>query len=108
VLCLGVYLGLVVKGPESVVAVQILVWPVGFLASTFVPPETMPGWLGAAAEWNPLSPTVSAVRELFGNPGATVDSWIARHATLMAIVWPVLLVAVFAPLAVRRYHRLAR
>jgi ABC transporter DrrB family efflux protein len=108
VLCLGVYLGLIVKGPESVVAAQILVWPVGFLASTFVPPETMPGWLGAAAEWNPLSPTVSAVRELFGNPGTAGGSWIAQHATLMAIVWPVLLVAVFAPLAVVRYHRLAR
>jgi ABC-2 type transport system permease protein len=105
-LWLGIYLGLLVKSPESAVMVQVLVWPVGFLASTFVPPNTMPGWLGAIAEWNPLSPTVSAIRDLFGNPGVGGDSWIARHSLLMAIVWPVVILALFLPLAVRRYQRL--
>jgi ABC-2 type transport system permease protein len=108
VLWLGIYLGLIVQGPESVVAVQILVWPVTFLASTFVPPDTMPGWLGAVAEWNPLSPTIAAIRDLFGNLGAGGDSWIAQHALPMAIVWPVLLVAIFLPLSVRRYRWLGR
>ncbi|HEV2783782.1 MAG TPA: ABC transporter permease [Actinophytocola sp.] len=108
VLWVGIYLGLVVSGPEWVAAVQILVWPVSFLASTFVPPDTMPGWLGAVAEWNPLSPTVSALRELFGNPGAGGDSWVSRHSLLMAIVWPVVILAVFLPLSVRRYQRLGR
>ncbi|HEU5475379.1 MAG TPA: ABC transporter permease [Actinophytocola sp.] len=101
----GIYLGLVVRGPESVAAVQILVWPVAFLASTFVPPQTMPGVLGTLAEWNPLSATISATRDLFGNPDAPADSWVTQHALLMAIVWPVLIVAVFLPLAVRRYAR---
>lgn len=64
-----IYLGLVVRNPEAVTAVQILVWPLGFLANAFVAPSTMPGWLGAVAEWNPLSATISATRELFGNPG---------------------------------------
>lgn len=108
VLWVGIYLGLLARSPESVVAVQILVWPVTFLASTFVPPDTMPGWLGAIAEWNPLSSTVSAVRDLFGNPGTGGDSWVAQHSVLMAIVWPVLIVAVFLPLSVRRYQRLGR
>jgi ABC-2 type transport system permease protein len=104
-LWVGIWLGLVVRGPESVAAVQILVWPVAFLANTFVPPESMPAWLGAIAEWNPLSATVAATRELFGNPGAGGDSWAATHALGLAIAWPVVILAVFLPLAVRRYQR---
>jgi ABC transporter DrrB family efflux protein len=107
-LWLGIYLGLVVQNPEAVMAVQILVWPVGFLANTFVAPGTMPGWLGAIAEWNPLSSTVAATRELFGNPGWGGDSWIAQNAILMAVVWPLLIVAIFFPLSVRRYRKLSR
>ncbi|MFL6125466.1 ABC transporter permease [Actinophytocola sp.] len=107
-LWLGILLGLVVRRPESVVAVQILVWPVTFLSNTFVAPGTMPGWLGAIAEWNPLSSTVAAARELFGNPGWGGGSWVEDHALLMAVAWPVLLVAVFFPLSVRRYRGLGR
>jgi ABC-2 type transport system permease protein len=107
-LWVGCYLGLIVKGPESVMAVQILVWPLSFLSSTFVPAETMPSWLAAIAEWNPLSATIGATRELFENPGTTSDSWVAEHATLMAVAWPLVLLAIFVPLAVRRYQRLDR
>jgi ABC-2 type transport system permease protein len=107
-LWVGIYLGLLFKNPEAVVAVQILVWPLAFLSNAFVATATMPGWLGAAAEWNPLSATVAATRELFGNPGWGGDSWMAQHAVLMAIVWPLLLFAVFFPLSVRRYQRLSR
>jgi ABC-2 type transport system permease protein len=107
-LWLGIYLGLVVKGPESVMAVQILVWPVSFLASTFVAPSTMPGWMGTIAEWNPLSSTAGAARELFGNDTWGGGSWVADNALLMAVVWPVLLIAIFFPLSVRRFQRLSR
>jgi ABC-2 type transport system permease protein len=107
-LWVGIFLGLVVKSPEAVVAVQILVWPVLFLSNTFVSPDTMPGWLGAISEWNPLSATVAATRELFDNPGWGGESWIAQHAPLMAIVWPLAIFAVFFPLSVRRYRRLSR
>jgi ABC-2 type transport system permease protein len=88
--------------------VQILVWPVLFLSNTFVAPETMPGWLGAISEWNPLSAAVAATHELFGNPGWSGETWIARNAPLMAILWPILIFAVFFPLTVRRYRRLSR
>jgi ABC-2 type transport system permease protein len=107
-LWLGIYLGLVIKGPESVMAVQILVWPVTFLSNAFVAPGTMPGWLGAIAEWNPLSSTVAATRDLFGNPSWGDGSWVGEHAMLMAVVWPVLLIAIFFPLSVRRFQRLSR
>ncbi len=107
-LWVGIYLGLMVKGPESVVAIQILIWPVLFLSNTLVPPETMPGWLGAITEWNPLSATVAATRELFGNPGWGGDSWISQNSLLMAVLWPLAIFAVFFPLSVNRYRRLSR
>lgn len=104
---MGVYLGLVAKGPESVAAVQILVWPIGFLSSALIAPSTMPGWLGAIAEWNPMSATVTACRELFGSPVAG-DSWAAQHSLLMALLWPLVIAAVFVPLSVRRYRAMGR
>ncbi|GAA4718082.1 ABC transporter permease [Phytohabitans rumicis] len=106
-LWLGIYLALALRSPEALVALQVLVWPIGFLSNTYVSPETMPGWLGAIAEWNPLSSTVAAARELFGNPGWGGDSWITQHAVLMAVAWPLLLIAVFFPLSVRAYRRLS-
>ena len=59
-------------------------------------------------EWNPLSATAGAARQLFGNPGWGGETWIAQHSVLMAVVWPVVLTAVFLPLSVRAYGRLSR
>lgn len=105
-LWVGIFIGLKAKGPESVAAVQILVWPIGFLSNVFVDPATMPGWLGAVAQWNPLSATAAAVRALFGNGSFGNDSWIAQHAVTMAFVWPTLLVILFLPLSVRAFRKL--
>ncbi|MFD7659591.1 ABC transporter permease [Actinosynnema sp. NPDC059797] len=104
----GTYLGLLLKTPESAVAVQVLVWPVGFLSSAFVSPDTMPGWLDVVATWNPLSATAAAIRELFGNPDWDAGGWADRHAVTLALVWPAVLTAVFLPLAARRYRALGR
>ncbi|MFJ8933589.1 ABC transporter permease [Streptomyces sp. NPDC102364] len=99
-LWMGIYLAMVAGRPELVQAVQILVWPVGFLSNAFTVPSTMPDWLGAVVEWNPMSATASSVRHLFGNPGGADE-------VLLAVAWPVGLVAVFFPLAVRRFARLS-
>lgn len=107
-LWVGIYLGLVAKSPEAVAAVQILVWPVLFLSNTFVAPQTMPGWLGAISEWNPLSATVGATRELFGNPGWGGESLAAQNTLVLAAAWPLVILAVFFPLCVRRYRRPGR
>ena len=64
----------------------------------------MPGWLAVIAEWNPLSATAAATRELFGNPGWGGDSWAAEHSVELAVMWPVVLTAVFFPLAVAKYR----
>jgi ABC-type multidrug transport system permease subunit len=105
-LWVGIFIGLKAKGPESVSAVQILVWPVSMLSNLFVDPATMPAWLGVIASVNPLSATAAATRELFGNPGWNEGTWLAENAVLLAVAWPVVITAVFAPLAVRAYRRL--
>ncbi|MFC9649503.1 MULTISPECIES: ABC transporter permease [unclassified Streptomyces] len=107
-LWLGIQLAMVAGRPEMVQAVQILVWPIGFLSNAFATPESMPGWLGAVVEWNPMSATATAVRDLFGNPAAAGGSWAAEHAGTLAVLWPVALLALFFPLAVRRFGRLSR
>lgn len=57
---------------------------------------------------NPISSTAAAARDLFGTPVGGGDSWVEQHALLMAGVWPVVLTAIFLPLAVRRFQRLSR
>ncbi|WP_422774745.1 ABC transporter permease [Plantactinospora sp. WMMC1484] len=105
----GIYFGLLVPNPDTVgVIVFPLAFPLTALSNVFVAPDLMPQWLGAISSWNPLSATVAASRELFGNPGSGGDSWAAQHPLLLAVGWPLLLIAVFAPLAVRRYQRLSR
>jgi ABC-type polysaccharide/polyol phosphate export permease len=108
-LWIGIHLALVSQRPETVMAVQVVVWPIVSLSNGFTPPESMPAWLGRLAEWNPMSSTIAATRRLFGNDlGAVPESWVAEHALLMAVVWPVALIAIFFPLAVRRYSALSR
>lgn len=103
---LGIYLGLVFRGRGAVTAAQVLVWPVGFASNALVAPETMPAWLGAITEWNPISATATAVRQLFGNPTGITGGWLADAAIWLAIGWPALIIAVFLPLSARAYRRL--
>jgi ABC-type multidrug transport system permease subunit len=106
-LWVGIYLGLLVRGPGAVTAVQTFEFPFAFLSGVFVAPASMPVVLGVLAEWNPLSSTAAASRLLFGNPGWGGESWAAQHPVLLAVLWPVGITAVFAPLAIRRYRALS-
>jgi ABC-type polysaccharide/polyol phosphate export permease len=108
VLWIGTFLGLLVRGPAAVNAVSTLLFPLTMVTSAFAPTESMPSWLGTLAEWNPLTATVYAARQLFGNPGGSNGSFVADNAITLALAWPILLVVVFAPLAASRYRGLAR
>jgi len=94
-LWVGIFIGLSIKNAQSVATVQVLIWPVGFLSSAFVATSTMPNWLGAIAQWNPISSTATAARSLFDNPDAAASSWIGDHALVAAVIWPAVLIAVF-------------
>lgn len=107
-LWVGIYLGLLVPTPEALNAVYTFDFPFTMVTNTFALPETMPAWLGALAEWNPLSAIVTATRELFGNPGIGGSSFVTENALALAIAWPVVLTTVFMVLSIRRYRRLSR
>ncbi|MBB2940390.1 ABC-type multidrug transport system permease subunit [Actinoplanes lutulentus] len=106
VLWIGIFLGLSFRGGGATAAVQVLVWPIGFLSTAIVSAETMPAWLGAIAAWNPLSATATAVRQLFGNPTGVTAGILQDGAVWLALAWPLVLTAVFVPLSARAYRRL--
>ena len=105
----GVLLGILVATPEGVQGVAFgLLFPVTFMASTFVPTETMPGFLRTIAEWNPATSLANAARIQFGNPSTAItpDSpWSIAHPTAYSILWTIGIAAVCAPLAVRTYQK---
>jgi ABC-2 type transport system permease protein len=103
--------GLTVRTPEVVNnASFIVIFPITFVASTFVPLETFPTVLRHFAEWNPVSTVAQSARELFGNIPAGVpepDVWSLQHPLAYSLLWAALILAVFVPLSVRKYLRTA-
>jgi len=95
------FIGLLVSSPESVNSVGfIVVFPLTFISSAFVPVESMPDGLRQFAEYNPFTVIVDAMRSLWlGAP--------AHNYVWGAVAWSIAIVAVFAPLAVSRYRRAA-
>lgn len=102
-------IALFVPSPEVINnASFIVIFPMTFVANTFVPSESLPGPLKAFAEWNPVSTVTQAARELFGNiPAGTPEptAWPLQHPVLYTLLWVVGIVAVFAPIAVKRYEK---
>jgi len=66
----------------------------------------MPAWLATLADWNPISATAAACRELFGNPTGITGGVLADHAVLLAVAWPLALTLAFVPLSALAYRRL--
>jgi ABC transporter DrrB family efflux protein len=108
---LGIWVGSLMRTVEAVQGFMFTVmFPLTFVANTFAPTESMPAWLRAIAEWNPVSAVTQACRELWGNgPPAPADAaWPLQHAVEVSIVWSIVLTAVFAPLAVTAFRRRSR
>lgn len=103
--------GLLVRTPEVVQnASFIVIFPMTFIANTFVPTNNFPAFLKAVADWNPVSSVVQASRELFGNTAPileTSDAWSLQNPVLYTLLWVAGLLAVFVPLSVRLYQRTA-
>ncbi|MBT8191762.1 MAG: ABC transporter permease, partial [Acidimicrobiia bacterium] len=101
------YVGLLVPSVEVINNASFLViFPLTFIANTFVPSENLPGVLRTFAEWNPVSALTQAVRELFGNiPAGTPEPtvWPLENPVLYTLIWAAIIVAIFLPLSVRRY-----
>jgi ABC-2 type transport system permease protein/oleandomycin transport system permease protein len=93
--------GLFSSSPETANSIGFtLIFPLTFASSVFVPVDSMPDGLRQFAEVNPFTTVSDAVRSLWIGTPAHTDVW-------MAFVWCAVLIAVFAPLAVARYRRVA-
>jgi ABC-2 type transport system permease protein len=107
------WIGLLVPSPEVINnASFIVIFPLTFVANTFVPLDSLPGPLRAFAEWNPVSAVTQAARDLFGNPDpnpAAVEptAWPLQNPALYTLLWAAVVIAVFVPLANRQYRRAA-
>jgi ABC-type polysaccharide/polyol phosphate export permease len=105
----GILLGSLLSTPEAVQGVAfIAIFPLTFVASTFVPTNTLPGVLRTIAEWNPVSALSGSLRSLFGNadtPAHPGSPWSLQHPILYVLIWVVGIIVVCAPLAVRAYTK---
>jgi ABC-2 type transport system permease protein len=104
------YVGLKVSSVEVVNNVSFMfIFPMTFIANTFVLAEKLPGPLQTFAEWNPVSSVAQAVREAFGNTGnlPQPDVWSLDNPFLYTLIWVAIILAIFIPLSVRQYQRSA-
>lgn len=91
--------GLLLRSEKSVMGVSMMVlFPLTFLSNVFVEPTTMPGWLRAFTDVNPITHLVAATRGLMqGTPDAGEITWVLVSAAV--------LVAIFGTLTMRLYNR---
>jgi ABC-2 type transport system permease protein len=105
----GALVGLSAKDFRVVQNVSFLVtFPLTFLSNAFAPTTGMPKFLQYFAEWNPVSTMVAACRELFGVKnvfGATAGSYPSDHPLTTSVLYIVLIMLVFVPLALRKYRK---
>ncbi|MFF9279933.1 ABC transporter permease [Streptomyces griseosporeus] len=102
----GILLGLLSRSEEAAGQLGSATFMLPLLSNAYIPVDGMPGWLRALAEWNPISAVTTALRDLFGNaPVPRGAAWPVAHPVAGSLVWCAALIAVCAPLAVRRYAR---
>jgi ABC-2 type transport system permease protein len=104
------YVGLKVASVEVVQnATFMFIFPMTFIANTFVRSDLLPGPLKTFAEWNPVSAVAQASREAFGNTGSLPqpDAWSLDNPIAYTLIWVAIILAVFVPLSVRQYNKAA-
>jgi len=101
-------IGLSVSDPESSQAVGLVIlFPLAFVSSCFVPTQGLPAVMRVIADWNPVSAVAASCRELFGNPNpaSLTHTFPAEHPVAIALLWSVAIIAVCAPVATRLLRR---
>ena len=90
-------IGLFAGNAQAAQGMAMIVFPFTFVSSAYVPVDTMPGWMQAFAEHQPITSMVDAVRDLtLGRPAA--------HDVVEALIWAAGILVVAVPLAVARYR----
>jgi ABC-2 type transport system permease protein len=98
--------GAIAKNAQAAQGIGFLVFPLTFVSSAYVPVQSMPGWLQAFANHQPVTLMVDAVRALTLGPeaGALLDHDAAWYV-VRSLLWAAGIVVVFAPLAVAQFRR---
>ncbi|MFC4854741.1 ABC transporter permease [Actinophytocola glycyrrhizae] len=109
---IGALIGLSAPSVEVAQSAGLMwLFPLSFISSAFVGAGTMPGPLRVIAEWNPFTAVIQSVRDLFGNEAppnmVPPPGWPADNAVLYALLSSFAILAVFVPLAVAKYRRVA-
>ena len=102
------YVGLKVASVEVVQNASFMfIFPMTFVANTFVDSSQLPGPLRTFAEWNPVSSVAQTAREAFGNTGGLPEPtvWPLDNPILYSLIWIGIILAVFIPLSVRQYNK---
>lgn len=105
----GTWIGLTARSVEGASSLGLTwLFPVTFVANTFVPVGGIAPGLRTVADWNPMSAMVAACRQLFGDSTSPTNAWPLTHPVIASTAWSLLILAVFATLAVRRYQATSR
>jgi ABC-2 type transport system permease protein len=102
----GVLFGMLVRSPDAMQGVGfIVVFPLSFMAGTFVPIAGMDLIPRTIAHWDPISALVGSVRNLTTPLNHSHGSWVLDHPEVAMVVWCGVLLAVCMTLALRRFNR---
>jgi ABC-2 type transport system permease protein len=91
-----IVLGLIAPNAQAAQGMSLIAFILAFVSSTYVPADSMPGWLQPFAENQPVTPMVNAVRSVLVG---------SSHDAGLALGWSALLLAVFTPIAIRLYRQ---
>jgi ABC-2 type transport system permease protein len=101
----GVLFGMLVRSPDAMQGIGfIVIFPLSFMAGTFVPIAGMDAVPRAIAQWDPISALVASVRGLTQGTHST-GSWQLEHPQVAMALWCVVILAIVVPLALRRFNR---
>jgi ABC-2 type transport system permease protein len=101
----GVLAGMLVRSPDAMQGVGfIVIFPLAFMAGTFVPIAGMAAVPRAIAQWDPIAALVATVRELTQGVHSS-GSWQLDHPEIAMALWCVAILAISMPLALRRFNR---
>ena len=99
------YLGLAIRNTEAIqAAIYLVVFPITLTSSVFLPTQTMPGWLQAFAQHQPITIIANALRGLTLGPAALPAGHTVVGDTVLALLWTAGILAVFTVLAARAYR----
>lgn len=101
-----VCIGLAAGSVQAAQGMSMITWPLLFISSAFVQPQTLPSWMRPIAEHQPISVMCNAVRSLaLGDPRLAGLGHTTTYWAILSLIWAAAIVAVFAPIAVALYRR---